>query len=74
MPMDFLERIEDASFPMAVRDEADIHCATMLVAAHLIEAVLPPAASGTGGRVAVLLLITPKGRAALRLRRDELQT
>ncbi|WP_235510163.1 hypothetical protein [Variovorax sp. Root473] len=72
--MDFLERIEDASFPMAVRDEADIHCAIMLVAAHLIEAVLPPAASGTGRRVAVILLITSKGRAALRLRKGELQT
>lgn len=73
MPMDFLDRIADASFPTAVRDEVDINSAVMLVAAHLIEAVLPPAARGTGGRVAVVLRITPQGRAVLRSRRNELQ-
>ena len=66
MPMNFLGRIEDASFPLAVRSEDDIRCAAVLAAAQLVEAVLPPAVSeGAAQRVAVILRITPLGRAEL---------
>jgi len=65
MPMDFLARIEEASFPLAVRDEGDIHCAAVLHAAQLIEAMLPPARSEPGSRVAIILRVTPLGRAKL---------
>jgi len=65
MPMDFLARIEEASFPLAVRDEGDIHCAAVLHAAQLVEAMLPPAQSEPGSRVAIILRITPLGRARL---------
>lgn len=41
MPMDFLRRIEDASFPLAIHEEVEIQCAAVLVAAGLIEANLP---------------------------------
>ena len=72
MTMDFLLRIEEASFPLAIRDEVDIHCAAVLNAAKLIEAVLPPATSEPGGRVAVILRMTPLGRAELK-RQDNKQ-
>ena len=72
MPMDFLKRIEDASFPLAVRSEGDIHCAAVLAAAQLVEVVLPPSGSeGTPRRVAVILRITPRGRAELNRSREE---
>lgn len=73
MPMDFLARIEDASFPLAARTEADIHCVAVLHAAQLVEAVLPPSKSEPGGRVAVILRITPRGRAELSRRAQKLR-
>lgn len=69
MPMELLRRIEEASFPLAIHDEADIQRAAVLVAAQLIEANLPEAGEGAG-RLGVVLRITPLGRAELeRLRR-----
>lgn len=64
MPMNFLRRIEDASFPLAIHEEADIQCAAVLVAAGLIEANLP-GPDNTAGRGGVILRITPQGRAEL---------
>ena len=64
MPMNFLRRIEDASFPLAIHEQADIQCAAVLVAAGLIEANLP-GPDGTAGRGGVILRITPQGRAEL---------
>lgn len=69
MPMNFLRRIEGASFPVLIHDEADIQCAAVLAAAQLVEANLPepgePASKG-----AVILRITPMGRAELRRLRE----
>jgi len=69
MPMDFLRRIEDQTFPLTVTDPMDIRNAAVLVAAGLVEATLPtesdePAMVGTVER------ITPLGRAELRRMRD----
>ncbi|MET3390626.1 hypothetical protein ABIC33_001249 [Variovorax sp. 1140] len=70
MPMDFLRRIEEASFPLVVREQGDIDCAAVLVAANLIEANLPEPGDRLN-RPAVILRITPQGRTALaRLRRQ----
>ncbi|MDN6886591.1 hypothetical protein QMO14_23655 [Variovorax sp. CAN2819] len=64
MPMDFLRRIEEASFPLAVVEEADIQCAAVLAAANLIEARLPQPGESLR-RSALILRITPLGRAEL---------
>lgn len=70
MPMNFLRRIEDASFPLAVHEQADIQCAAVLAAAGLVEVNLPEPGDSTG-RGGVILRITPTGRAALnRLGKD----
>lgn len=66
MPMDFLKRIEDASFPLAVHEKADIHSVAVLVAAELVEATLPPPGDAAAGQAAVIQRITPLGRAELR--------
>ncbi|CAA2105966.1 hypothetical protein VVAX_03515 [Variovorax paradoxus] len=69
MPMNFLRRIENASFPLLIHEEADIHCAAVLAAAQLLEANLPePGQLADQG--AVILRITPMGRAELRRLRD----
>lgn len=69
MPMNFLQRIEDASFPLLINEAADIQCADVLTAAQLIEANLPePGAPVDKG--GVILRITPMGRAELRRLRD----
>lgn len=73
MPMDFLASIEEASFPLAVRDEGGIHCAAVLHAAQLVEAMLPPSQSEPGSRVAIILRITPLGRAHLNAKARERQ-
>lgn len=71
MPMDFLRRIEEASFPLAIHDEADVQRAAVLAAAKLIDANLPEPGEGTG-RSGVILRITPLGRAELsRLRQQQ---
>lgn len=64
MPMDFLRRIEEASFPLAILEEADIHCAAVLAAAGFIEARLPEPGERLR-RSAMILRITPLGRAEL---------
>jgi hypothetical protein len=64
MPMDFLRRIEEATFPLAVLEQADINCAAVLAAADLIEANLPEPGDRLN-RTAVILRITPQGRAEL---------
>ena len=69
MPMDFLRRIEDASFPLPIHEEADIQCTAVLVAAGLVEANLP-GPNNTEGRGGVILRITPLGRAELKRTRD----
>jgi hypothetical protein len=69
MPMNFLWRIQDATFPLAIQEECDIQCAAVLVAAKLIEANLPQPGSAAGER-GVILNITPLGRAALNRSRD----
>lgn len=65
MPMDFLRRIENASFPLEVHEDADIHNAAVLAAAQLVEAVLPPPSSAPGDRGAVVVRITALGRREL---------
>ncbi|RQO56591.1 hypothetical protein DBV14_10815 [Variovorax sp. KBW07] len=72
MPMDFLRRIENASFPLAVTDTTDIHNVAVLAAAELIEAVLPPATEDAAdNKPAIVLRITPMGRSELkRLNRE----
>ena len=71
MPMDFLRRFEDASFPLAVKSESEIQCTAVLAAAELVEAVLPPSSSeGADERVAIILRITPLGRAELNRTRE----
>lgn len=69
MPMDFLRRIEDASFPLSVHEESDIQCAAVLAAAGLIEANLPEQGK-VPGRSGVILRNTSKGRAELNRLRD----
>ena len=69
MPMDFLRRIEDASFPLAIHEQADIECAAVLAAADLVEANLPDPGDATG-RGGVVLRITPLGRAELKRLRE----
>lgn len=64
MPMDFLRSIEEASFPLAIHDEADVQRAAVLVAAKLIDANLP-GPDDDAGRFGVILRITPLGRAEL---------
>ncbi|ADU36249.1 hypothetical protein Varpa_2042 [Variovorax paradoxus EPS] len=64
MPMNFLQRIEDASFPLHINEEADIQCAAVLAAAQLVEANLPEPGD-PAGKGAVILRITPMGRAEL---------
>ena len=54
MPMNFLRRIEEASFPLAIHEEADIQCAAVLAAAELIEANLPEADDLSGRRGVIL--------------------
>jgi hypothetical protein len=67
MPMDFLKRIENSSFPLAIEDETDIHCVAVLVAAELVEAHLPPVLAGANRSYGVTILrITPMGRSELR--------
>jgi hypothetical protein len=70
MPMDFLRRIEDASFPLVIHEEADIQCAAVLVAANLVEANLPEPGDPVG-HAAVILRITPMGRAELSRMREK---
>lgn len=70
MPMDFLRRIEDASFPLAVTDPADIRNAAVLVAAGFVEATLPTEAEGPEVP-GVVLRITPLGRAELARMRNK---
>jgi hypothetical protein len=73
MPLDLLQRIEEASFPLALHAECDIRNAAVLAAAEFIEANLPPAAEKSDGQAAIVLRITALGRAELnRLRRARL--
>jgi len=62
--MDFLRSIEEASFPLAIHDEADVQRAAVLVAAKLIDANLPEPGDDAE-RYGVILRITPLGRAEL---------
>lgn len=72
MPMDFLRRIEDASFPLAIHEQADVECAAVLAAAELVEVDLP-APSNSTRRSGVILRITPLGRSALKGPREALR-
>lgn len=72
MPMNFLQRIEKASFPLAIHEDADIQCVAVLVAAELIEANLPEPDSNER-RSGVILRITPLGRAELKRLHDRNQ-
>ncbi len=65
MPMDFLRRIEDCQFPLALHDEADIRNAIVLEAAGLIEAQLPPVGVPLTEGASVINRVTAEGRAAL---------
>jgi hypothetical protein len=69
MPMDFLQRIEDASFPLAIHEVADIRCAAVLAAAKLVEANLPGPEDAEQGR-GLIFRITPMGRAELKRLRE----
>ncbi len=70
MSMEFLRRIEDASFPLAIHERADIECAAVLVAAGLLEASLPEPGDSSG-RSGLILRITPTGRAELNKPRED---
>lgn len=65
MPMDFLRRIKDAEFPLELHDEDDIRNAIVLEAAELIEAQLPAVDAPFSDARAIVLRITPQGRAAI---------
>jgi hypothetical protein len=66
MPMDFLRKIEKAVFPLAVEDFADANNVAVLKAAGLVEAELIEAVAGDPDTCcAVVIRITPEGRAAL---------
>ncbi len=64
MPMDFLRRIEDASFPLVIADEKDVRNAIVLEAAGMIKAQLP-SPERPDARPAVIFAITPLGRRRL---------
>lgn len=63
-PMNFLRRIEKASFPVTIHDDTDIRNAKALAAASLVEANLPERGAGEG-RSGVIMWITPSGWAEL---------
>lgn len=65
MPKDFLRRIGSGTLPWAVTDPADLRDLALLVAADLVEAILPTD-SETLDLPGVVLRITPSGRAELR--------
>ncbi len=65
MPMDFLRRIKDSQFPLALHEEADIRNAIVLEAAGLIEARLPPPGVPLIQGPSIIFRVTPEGRAAL---------
>lgn len=71
MPLDYLRKIEHAGLPLLVDDRSEINSIAVLVAAGMVEAVLPPALTdddAAEGRLpAVVKLITPRGRAELLL-------
>ncbi|WP_198086647.1 hypothetical protein [Variovorax sp. E3] len=70
MPMNLLRRIENAPFPLSITQESEVQCAAVLAAAQLIEARLPePGAAGD--QSALILRITPLGRAELQRLRSE---
>jgi hypothetical protein len=69
MAMNFLRRIADASFPLLINEEADMQCTAVLAAAQLVEANLPEPGEPLH-KGAVILRITPMGRAELRRLRD----
>ncbi|WP_235510162.1 hypothetical protein [Variovorax sp. Root473] len=70
MPMDFLGRIENQTFPLTVTDPVDIQNAAVLVAAGLVEANLPTESDGPE-LSGVVVRITPMGRAALKRMHDK---
>lgn len=62
--MDFLKKVEHETLPLAVTDPRDIRNVAVLVAAGLVEAILPQ--EGVPGDLpAVVLRITPLGRDEL---------
>jgi hypothetical protein len=70
MPLDYLRKIEHAGLPLLVDDRSEINSIAVLVAAGMVEAVLPPVSTDENaeGRLpAVVKLITPRGRAELLL-------
>jgi hypothetical protein len=64
MPMNFLRRIENATFPLTIHDDFDIQCAAVLAEASLVEANLPERDAGAG-RSGIVMRITPTGWAEL---------
>lgn len=69
MPMDFLKRVEHEMLPLTVTDPMDIRNVAVLVAAGLVEAILPEEAEAHD-LPAVVLRITPHGRGELERMRD----
>lgn len=67
MPMDYLRRIEAATFPLRVEDSTDINNVAVLKAAGLVEAELEdaPSSDPASREVAVVQRITPLGRVTL---------
>lgn len=66
MPMDFLRKIEKAEFPLPVEEFGDVNNVAVLKAAGLIEAEMIEAVDGDPDTCcAVVVRITPEGRAAL---------
>jgi hypothetical protein len=63
LPLDYLQQIEHATFPLEEDDQAKIRCVELLRAVGYLDATITPSASGYGrARVA---RITWMGRTAL---------
>jgi hypothetical protein len=73
MPMDFLQKIERAEFPLRVESFDDINNVLVLQAAGLVDAELlapPPDDPDRRPESAIVVRITPVGRAALERKKD----
>ncbi|MES2247866.1 MAG: hypothetical protein V4645_11330 [Pseudomonadota bacterium] len=70
MPLDYLRRIGNSTFPLHTEDPSEINSVAVLEAAGMVEATLPPICRARQKlRQATVLRVTPLGRTALVPRR-----
>ena len=69
MPLDYLRRIGNSSFPLHTEDPSEINSVAVLEAAGMVEATLPVCRAGQKPRQAIVLRVTPLGQTALVPRR-----